>query len=157
MSRTTFLRLTFVGAAALLAAEANAQAGVKVGELRCDVGREVGLILGAREALQCRFSGIGGGSENYRGTITKLGIDVGVDEAGTLVWAVLAPASSVAPGALNGHYYGAGAEVTAGVGVGANVLVGGFDKSITLQPLSLQGNVGVGVAAGVEQLELKLD
>ena len=50
-----------------------------------------------------------------------------------------------------------GGRAILGVGVGANVLIGGFDKSITLQPLSIEGNTGLNVAAGVAMLDLKFE
>lgn len=133
---------------------ARAELGIQVGELNCQIGRDVGLILGSREALTCRFAGIGGGASSYVGTITKFGIDIGVTEGGELVWAVFAPTSELAGGALAGRYFGVTAEATAGVGVGANVLVGGFDRSISLQPLSLQGQTGADIAAGVAEMQL---
>jgi hypothetical protein len=72
-----------------------------------------------------------------------------------IVWAVLNPTSDVSPGALNGDYVGATASASVGVGVGANVLVGGFNKSVTLQPLSIEGNQGLNVAAGIGAISLK--
>ncbi len=71
-----------------------------------------------------------------------------------LVWGVFAPSSDVRPGALQGDYAGATASATVGVGLGANVLVGGLDKSIALQPLSVEGNRGLNVAAGVGAISL---
>jgi hypothetical protein len=60
----------------------------------------------------------------------------------------------VQPGALAGTYAGAGAEATAGVGLGANVLVGGSGKAFSLQPISVEGQVGVNIAAGVTRVTL---
>ncbi|MCF3935231.1 DUF992 domain-containing protein [Acuticoccus sp. M5D2P5] len=137
------------------ATSASAQAGVEAGELRCRVSGGLGLIVGSRKSLECTYSGVSGVTEVYDGTITKLGIDIGETQEGELVWGVLAPASSVEPGALAGKYYGVSADVTAGVGVGANVLVGGFDRSISLQPVSVQGQVGANIAAGVAEMSLE--
>jgi uncharacterized protein DUF992 len=72
-----------------------------------------------------------------------------------LVWAVFAPSSDVRAGALQGDYAGATASATVGVGLGANVLIGGLDKSIALQPLSVEGNRGLNVAAGIGAISLK--
>ena len=60
----------------------------------------------------------------------------------------------VGDGALEGRYFGVTAQATPGVGIGANVLVGGFDRSIILQPLSLTGQLGANLAAGVAGLRL---
>ena len=64
-------------------------------------------------------------------------------------------ASEVATGALEGDYGGASAQITAGLGVGANALVGGFDRSIALQPVSVEGNTGLAAAAGVGVMTLR--
>ena len=82
-------------------------------------------------------------------------MDIGYTSKAKLIWAVFAPASDVRPGALEGEYAGATAQATVGVGLGANVLIGGLDKSIALQPLSVSGNTGLNVAAGIGQISLK--
>ena len=58
------------------------------------------------------------------------------------------------PGALAGGYGGVSASVAAGLGLGANVLVGGSAKQITLQPVSVEGSVGLNVAAGIGEVIL---
>jgi hypothetical protein len=70
-----------------------------------------------------------------------------------MVWAVYAPTTRRF-GALAGNYSGATAEATVGAGLGANVLVGGSDRTVALQPLSVQGQAGLNVAAGVAELTL---
>ncbi|WP_108662193.1 DUF992 domain-containing protein [Acuticoccus kandeliae] len=154
MLRTLMAATLAIGTLAA-APSAFAEGGVKAGELRCKISGGLGLIIGSRKSLECTFSNLNGTTEIYDGTITKLGLDIGETQEGELVWGVLAPSSSVAPGALAGGYYGVAAGVTAGVGVGANVLVGGFDRSISLQPLSVQGQVGADIAAGVAEMRLE--
>lgn len=66
-----------------------------------------------------------------------------------------APVAQLGPGDLSGNYAGAQGSASLGVGAGGNVLVGGSNNSIALQPLSLQGQVGVNIAAGLESLELQ--
>jgi len=97
---------------------------------------------------------VGGPPQNYVGSIDKFGVDIGYTKGGVLVWTVLAPTTSPAPGSLAGAYGGATASATVGAGGGANVLVGGSGKTITLQPLSIEGNTGLNVAAGVAALTL---
>jgi hypothetical protein len=70
------------------------------------------------------------------------------------VWLVFSP-GQVTPGALAGSYVGATAAATVGAGVGANVLVGGSNKQISLQPVSVEGSVGLNVAGGVAEVELR--
>ena len=50
-------------------------------------------------------------------------------------------------GSLGGIYDGISAEATVGAGVGANVLVGGTAGSVHLQTVSVQGQLGLNVAA----------
>jgi hypothetical protein len=84
--------------------------------------------------------------EHYSGTISKWGVDIGYTAKAKLIWAVFAPTSDVRPGALEGEYAGATAQATVGVGLGANVLIGGLDKSVALQPVSVEGSTGLNVA-----------
>jgi Protein of unknown function (DUF992) len=100
------------------------------------------------------FKRAGGGREHYVGTIGKLGIDIGVTTDTVLGWIVFAP-GKLKSGSLKGSYTGASAEATVGLGVGANVLVGGFRQSVNLQPISLQAQTGLNVAAGVASLNLR--
>jgi hypothetical protein len=88
------------------------------------------------------------------GSISKFGIDLGATNGGRMVWAVFAPTSARLKGALAGSYAGATAEATVGAGVGANALVGGSNRTITLQPLSVQGQTGLNLAVGVGELRL---
>jgi hypothetical protein len=141
--------------ALFLAAPAQAgKLGVKVGVLTCHVDGGVGFLIGSSKDVDCTFKRAGGGTEHYSGSIGKLGVDVGITEQTVLGWVVFAP-GKISRGALKGSYTGASAEATVGLGVGANVLVGGFRKGINLQPLSLQAQTGLNVAAGVASLHLK--
>ena len=149
------MRLSLTAAAAVLlatAGAASAQSGVKVGTLSCSVAPGIGFIIGSSKSMECQFSG-SGGMELYSGVINKFGLDIGVTGNQVLNWVVFAP-GNVAPGALAGTYVGAAAEATAAVGAGANVLVGGFNGSFTLQPVSLSAQTGLNVAAGVAELVL---
>ena len=129
--------------------------GVKVGELTCNVSSGWGFVFGSSKDLHCTFRPSDHPREHYTGSISKFGVDIGYTEGGILVWGVFAPSSDVRPGALQGDYGGATASATIGVGLGANVLVGGLDKSIALQPLSVEGNKGLNVAAGIGAISLK--
>ena len=144
-----------VGALAWSAPAPAQQSGVKVGILTCNVSSGWGFVFGSTRDLRCNFSPSSGPSEHYTGRIKKFGVDIGYVTSAVIVWAVLAPTSTVAPGALAGDYVGVTAAASVGVGVGANVLVGGFNKSVTLQPLSIEGNEGLNVAAGIGAISLK--
>jgi hypothetical protein len=127
---------------------------VKVGTLTCREAHGWGLILGSSRHVDCVFSN-GANVERYAGSINKFGADVGYKAGAKIVWAVIAPADRPDRGALAGHYYGGTASATAGLGLGAHALLGGFDRSIALQPLSVEGNRGLDVAAGVGELTLR--
>lgn len=129
-------------------------AGVKVGVLTCHVDSGWGFIFGSSKDLRCEFSPSHGYGERYKGRVSKFGVDIGYTAGGIIVWDVVAPTSSMRRGALTGDYAGATASATAGVGVGANVLVGGLDRSIALQPLSVEGNTGLNIAAGIGSISL---
>jgi hypothetical protein len=138
----------------VLAPAAQAAGGVKVGVLSCKIEGGVGLIIGSSKRAVCVFRPASGArAERYRGSIGKLGVDIGVTNQTVLGWAVFAP-GKVKRGALRGSYSGVSAEATAIVGLGANVLVGGFNRGINLQPISLQAQTGLNIAAGVASLSL---
>jgi Protein of unknown function (DUF992) len=144
-----------VAALVALSAPALAQNPVKVGTLSCDISAGIGLIIGSRKEVQCLFTpSEPGPREVYVGSISKFGLDVGATAGGQMVWAVYAPtAGRVA--ALAGNYGGASAEATVGAGLGANVLVGGSNRTVALQPVSVQGQAGLNLAVGVAGLELR--
>lgn len=143
-----------IATALLAVGPASAKSGVKIGSLNCTVAGGVGLILGSSKSVKCRFSPAGGGRvERYTGSITKVGVDIGFTNKSYITWAVFAGGKTKA-GALAGSYGGASAEATIGVGLGANVLIGGFKKTIALQPVSIQGQKGLNVAAGIAGLRL---
>jgi hypothetical protein len=149
------------GAAALtvllaLASPAGA-AGVKVGVLTCHVSSGWGFVFGSSKDLHCNFSPSHGYGERYVGSVSKFGVDVGYTSGGILVWDVLAPTTTLRRGALAGAYGGATASATVGVGAGANVLIGGSGHSIELQPISIEGNTGLNVAAGIGEITLHFE
>ncbi|OAI45154.1 hypothetical protein AYO42_03435 [Rhizomicrobium sp. SCGC AG-212-E05] len=132
-----------------------APAGIKIGTLTCNVAAGAGFVFGSTKDLACSYEPTKSRVEHYTGSISKWGVDIGYTNKGKLIWAVFAPTSDVRSGALEGEYAGASAQATVGVGLGANALVGGLDKSIALQPLSVSGSTGLNVAAGIGSISLK--
>ena len=152
-----FSRVT--GGAALLAtllmtAAPAAKADIKVGLLKCQIDAGFGYIIGSSKELTCKFQRVGGLNEHYSGKIIKLGADVGFTGDSNLIWAVFAPSDDVDYGALSGTYFGASAEAAAGIGLGANVLIGGWQRSVNLQPVSLSAHTGFNAAGGVGAIVL---
>src|ERR1700731_720272 len=134
---------------------ALAQGNVQVGTLTCSVAGGWGVVFGSSKAVRCTFARAGGRPEHYAGSINKFGVDIGYTQGGVLVWGVFAPSGGLAPGALSGSYVGASGSATVGVGAGANVLVGGSNRTISLQPVSIEGNTGLNVAAGIGAMSLR--
>lgn len=136
-----------------LTAPAIADSGVNVGSLNCKVAGGTGFIFGSTKTISCIFSRPDGTAERYKGEIKKYGVDIGFTEGAYMVWVVFAP-GQVKKGALAGEYVGATADVAVGLGLGANVLLGGSNDQIALQPASIEGVQGLNVAAGFGQLTL---
>ena len=136
------------------ASQTASRSGVNVGSLNCSAAGGVGFVFGSSRTLDCVFSRTDGISERYEGTIRRFGVDIGFTRQSTIIWAVFAP-GTVASGALAGEYAGATAQGTVGVGAGANVLLGGSNSQITLQPLSVEGSIGLNAAAGVAAVSLR--
>jgi Protein of unknown function (DUF992) len=150
--------IILAGVAAALTASlggANAQERVQVGVLECRGGASIGFIVGSVTNLGCVLRIDGVPEDRYVATIRKVGVDLGITSETALAWGVFAPTRQLGPGDISGNYAGAQGSATIGVGAGGNVLVGGSNNSIALQPLSLQGQVGLSVAAGLESLELR--
>jgi len=156
MLRRHLIKLTaFAFLAGTVPLAAQQSGGTKVGTLTCKTAPTIGLIIGSHQKLRCSFTPDSGVLEHYVGHINRLGVDVGIRAGGIMVWAVLAPTHGLHHGALAGKYVGASGSASLGVGVGANVLVGGSHRSIALQPLSIEGKAGVNLAVGVAGLTLR--
>jgi hypothetical protein len=154
------MKMLLMGAALVgglgLAMQAQAEdhsPSVKLGTLSCHEKSGWGFVFGSSHAVRCTFSN-GAHIERYEGSISKFGVDVGYQQSGVLLWEVVAPNDQPGPGALDGHYGGLTAGAAVGVGADANALIGGSTRSITLQPLSIEGMTGLNVAAGIGELTL---
>jgi len=153
--RKSVLALAVIAVTGLAAASAQAQSSrVRVGGLTCQVAPGIGLIIGSNKSMTCQYQSVDGWSERYSGNIIIVGADIGVTDTKTIAWAVWAPVAQGGRGALAGGYAGATAEVTLAAGLGTNVLVGGFQNSFMLQPVSVSGQTGANVAAGVSGIQL---
>jgi hypothetical protein len=145
-------------AAAVVSAATPAlpQTGVDIGVLTCKLQDVHNDIVYTSEEFGCAFKPHSGADHDYTGEIKALGVDLSVTKDMTLVWGVFAPTTDAdSLEALKGRYVGASADVSAGAGAGATVLVGGGKESITLQPLSASGIVGAGASVDIEEFELR--
>ena len=158
----TMLNALATGCAALTLALATVPAAAqqdgrtRVGTLTCAISPGVGMIVAGQRQLSCIFASVRGRArEAYEGTVSTLGLDIGATSGGQLTWAVVAP-TTLRRAALAGTYAGATAGGTVGAGGGVNVLVGGSDRTVALQPISVQAQTGMNIAAGVSTMELRL-
>ena len=139
----------------LIGNPAHAQGSTtRQGMLTCRTSASLGLIVGSTQRLACQFKGNTGWTQDYVGRINRIGLDIGFTAGGVMAWGVIGSTGAVRPGVLTGRFVGASGEISVGVGVGANVLVGGTAQGISLQPLSVEGQVGLNLALGVAGLTL---
>ena len=148
-----------IGAAvlALVFASADPAAAqrIKAGLLTCDVSGGIGLIIASQKQVSCVYApDLPGPQEAYVGSFSRFGLDIGVTGGGVMVWAVFTDTTR-GPGFLAGDYVGASGEVSIVAGLGANVLVGGSNRTVALQPLSVSGDVGINLALGIGDLSLR--
>ena len=130
------------------------QADIQTGTLACNVEGGPGFIIGSTRPLNCTYTGPAG-PEHYVGNITKVGVDIGYLASGQIVWEVVAPTVYPGPGSLAGSYGGVTASAAVGAGIGANALVGGSARSFALQPVSVEGQTGLDVSAGLATVNLQ--
>ena len=152
------MRLSSLGIAmaALAASVIGANAlPVRAGILQCQGGQNVGFVVGSVTSLQCVFQSEGRRPEPYIATVRRIGLDLGITEQTKFSWAVNAPNSRLGRGELAGTYGGVGANASIGIGGGGNFLVGGPANAYALQPISVQGQTGLNVAAGIAGIELQ--
>ena len=149
-----FRKACFAIIVALIPLDAGAD-NSQVGTLSCDVSSGIGLFVVEKQTLSCVFKDTGGAVQNYTGSIDQFGVALGAVEQGHLIWGVIAATSGVPAGALAGTYAGVGANASFGPGAGANILVGGSGRAFSLQPISVEGQLGVNIAGGVTTVTLK--
>jgi hypothetical protein len=156
MANTSLIRrlAPLAGAALALSFAGPAWSATQLGMLKCDTSIGIGEILVRKQTMACTFTHSNGQTEKYTGTIHQYGVEIGMVKEGHLAWAVFAASPATGTGLLAGKYGGVDASVAVGIGLGADVLVGGTGKAFSLQPLAVEGEPGIGIAAGVEQIEL---
>jgi len=137
-------------------ASAQSPSWTQTGMLSCKLNPSIGFIIVGHQSMECRFvPSMPGPPQLYEGALNTVGIDIGIVGGGALAWGVLAPTAGVPAGALAGTYVGASGDVALGLGVGANVLVGGSNRSFALQPVSVEGSVALDVTLGLSALQLR--
>jgi len=153
--------VTLLSGQQALAGGEVSSAGAKVGVLTCKTVPDSGLnlILHSTVDVKCTFKSTAGGSvEKYKGeTGVGLGIDLSYKRQETIGYTVMSADFKAGSYQLAGKYGGVGASATVGAGVGAQVLIGGNARSISLQPLVLSASTGAGGSGGLTYLFLEPD
>jgi Protein of unknown function (DUF992) len=156
---TLSIAMVAMAIVALLApiASANAQPAptVRAGILQCHGGQNVGFVVGSVTSLECVFLSGGRRPEPYVATVRRVGLDLGITAQTQFSWAVNSPDGRLGHGGLAGSYGGVGANASVGVGFGGNFLVGGPANAYALQPISVQGQTGLNVSAGIAGIDLQ--
>jgi hypothetical protein len=153
------LAVALLSLVALAAGPAQAQAQqawAQAGVLTCKLNPSIGFIIFGHQSMECKFNPpTPYPQQGYDGAINTVGLDIGVTGTGVFAWTVFAPTVGIPAGALAGEYVGVSGDVGLGVGAGANVLMGGSNRTIALQPVSLEGAVAIDAVAGLSQLKLR--
>ena len=145
--------LAFAFALSFNTAVSAESAGLEVGVLKCSVvpGSRVNLLVRSTADVSCTFNN-NGTLERYQGEAgIALGLDLSFKTEENMAFAVIAATSDTTPGAyaLTGKYVGGQAAASAGVGLGAKVLVGAGSQSFSLQPVAIETNKGLGASGGI--------
>ena len=128
--------------------------GAATGTLTCHAPPGLSFVFGSTYSMDCVFARAGGQPELYRGEVRRVGIDLGFRHGTTMVWAVFMSGNGT-PGSLAGRYVGISAGAAPIVGAGANALIGGSERTVSLQPLSLELRTGLNVNVAVADLTLR--
>ena len=150
-----FATFVWIGLPTTPAVAQTGSAWTQVGMLSCRVNPSIGFIIAGHQTMECQFTQNRFPPQAYEGALNMVGLDIGISAGGLLGWAVLAPTAGAPAGALAGEYVGASGDIGIGLGVGANVLVGGSGRTFALQPVSLEGSIGINVALGFSALKLR--
>ncbi len=127
----------------------------KVGTLTCDISGGIGMIIASKKAVTCMFTpSAAGPREVYTGSISKFGLDVGATSGGEMVWTVFAPSNKEIRRARR-HITAAPAPKRQWCRSRRQRPDRRFDRTVTLQPVSVQGQTGLNLAVGVSGLELR--
>jgi hypothetical protein len=147
-------RLAVLLASLFASSAAFAELRSEAGTLVCQMDATLGEVVVSRQEMFCVYVSKTGTEHVYRGSLKRVGADLGVRNEGRLTWIVFTASDRVAPDALKGSYVGMSADMSFGRGFGANALIGGFGRGIVLQPVSIERHTGLNIAAGAARLRL---
>lgn len=129
---------------------------VSAGLLECRGEFATGYGFGSFRRVRCEFRPSMGTNHYYAGTLDRVGLDFGISDQGSMLWAVLATSPEVDPGALAGTYVGLSTGFALGPGFSANMLASqDANRQVTLQPLSISADSGLSVSFAGAKLILE--
>jgi hypothetical protein len=129
---------------------------VESGLLECRGESAIAYGFGSTRKVECEFRATLGMNQYYTGTLERAGLDFGVSDQGSMLWAVLATTPKLGPGALSGQYVGFSSGAALGPGFSANVLMAKDAKlGIALQPLSVSADSGLSISLAAATLTLR--
>ncbi|MGJ5178642.1 DUF992 domain-containing protein [Bradyrhizobium oligotrophicum] len=135
-------------------AQAHANRPMRAGVLECEGRRTSGRLVMSQARLRCVFRSQGRQPERYVAKVRRYGLDLGLTDETRMAWVVNAPVNDFGRSELRGRYGGLAANAAALVGFGGSFLVRDTDRAAALQPISLQGQTGLNLAAGITEVEL---
>ncbi|MFG1345915.1 DUF992 domain-containing protein [Xanthobacter autotrophicus DSM 431] len=155
-----YLPLFLAGTAFLpLSVEVAGSAGmpqVSAGLLECRGEFATAYGFGSTRKVRCEFRPSMGTNHYYAGTLDRIGLDFGISDQGSMLWAVLATSPQVDPGALAGKYVGLTTGFAVGPGFSANLLASeDANRQVTLQPLSVSADSGLSLSFAGATLTLE--
>lgn len=119
----------------------------------------VSLTVRSTADIRCSIEYPGGQVERYKGESgIAMGLDLSFKDNEKFAFTVIS-SSSVTPGqhSLSGKYFGSKVAAIESARLGSAGLVGGFADRIGLNPVALEKNNGVGIAAGIGFLYIEPD
>jgi hypothetical protein len=129
----------------------------QAGTLTCVLDPAIGLVVGSARGASCTFDRTGRRPEGYTGTLSRVGVDLGIASATAVQWRVYTPGGKVRRGMLAGSFGGPSSEATVVVGPGVVTLLGHGRQRIALEPITSSGQAGLTFALGQAGLLLQRD
>ncbi len=128
-------------------ASGSSLSAVQAGLLECRGEFATGYGFGSSRKVSCVFQPSAGEVHYYVGTLERVGLDIGISDQASMLWAVLATSRTLQPGALAGRYVGVSSGFSLGPGFSANMLASAdASRQITLQPLSVSSDSGLSLS-----------
>ncbi|MEP9352626.1 DUF992 domain-containing protein [Xanthobacter sp. KR7-65] len=126
------------------------------GLLECRGDFATGYGFGSSRKVRCEYRPSMGVNHYYAGTMERVGLDFGISDQASMLWAVIATSAAVEPGALAGKYVGISTGFALGPGFSANMLASDdATRQVTLQPLSVSSDSGLSLSIAGATLTLE--